>query len=271
MAERLEGARREISVLPAISARYDRYQCVELDLESQVPMLLTHLLHGTRRRHNGLPPPRGTGTHVRAAPEFQVLKIEKIFNPRLQTDYQVLLDNIRGKHGSVPVAAVAPVPEDGTSQHYRECQIVNCSRWNERFLFHGAPADKIEAICTGGLDHRRAGSHMGALFGMGTYLAEDSSKADIYAKPDGGTKQDSVSCMLVCRACLGNTSYARKPLGGNCMMPPDDGDSVTALRVDEGGCLAHREYIVYDCAQAVLEYRIFYHHVAGCMCSICVL
>ena len=81
-----------------------------------------------------------------------------------------------------------------------------------------------------GLDHRRAGTHMGDLFGMGTYLAEDSSKSDIYAKPDA----HGIKCMLVCRVCLGETYYTRQPPG--ISMPPDDRcDSVTALRLDEGG------------------------------------
>ena len=78
-----------MSVLPASSARYDKYQIVNLDLEQPVAQLLMQLVHGTRRRHRGLPPPQGTGTHVRPAPSYKVLKIERILNPRLQTDYQV--------------------------------------------------------------------------------------------------------------------------------------------------------------------------------------
>jgi hypothetical protein len=53
-------------------------------------------------------------------------------------------------------------------------------------------------------------------------------------------------------------------------MPPDDRDSVTALRLDEGGCVDHREYVVYERGQAIPEYRIYYHHARGCRCSICV-
>ena len=224
------------------------------------------LLHGTRRCHKGQAPPLGTGTHVREAPSYHVLKIERIYNPRLQADYQAMLDNLRGSHGNAPVADVAQIPEDDVpARDIKAEQTINGSRWNERFLFHGAPADKIEKICTGGLDHRRAGTHMGDLFGMGTYLAEDSSKSDIYAKPDA----HGIKCILVCRACLGNTGYTNQPMRG-IMKPPDGYDSITALRQDEGGCVDHREYIVYDRAQAVPEYRIYYTHAIGCQCSICV-
>ena len=265
LSERMGGAWREMSVLPASSARYDKYQVVDISLEQPVAQLLMHLLHGTRRRHRGLPPPHGTGTHVRAAPSYNVLKIERIINPRLQTDYQVQLDNIRGKHGNRPVTPLAPLPEDDIPI-VKGYQAVSGSRWSERFLFHGAPYDKIDAICEGGLDHRRAGTHMGDLFGMGTYLAEDSSKSDIYAKPDTG---GCVKCMLVCRACLGETYYTRRQLSG-ISMPPDGYDSITALRQDEGGCVDHREYVLYERGQALPEYRIYYTHAIGCQCSICV-
>ena len=274
--ERARGAWREISVLPAVSARYDRYHCVDCALGQPVAHFLMDLLHGTRRRHRGLAPPDGTGEHVRPAPSFHVLKIERIFNPRLMNDYQVQLDNIRGKHGNRPVTGIQPIPLRGAAGAgpFAHCddepiikryQEVNGSEWNERYLFHGAPADKIEKICQGGLDYRRAGTHMGDLFGMGTYLAEDSSKSDIYAKPDA----HGIKCMLVCRVCLGETWYTREPLR-RISMPPDDRDSVTALRLDEGGCVDHREYVVYERGQAIPEYRIYYHHARGCRCSICV-
>ena len=267
LSERMGGAWREMSVLPASSARYDQYQVVDLDLEQPVAELLMHLLHGTRRRHRGLPPPQGTGTHVRPAPSYKVLKIERILNPRLQTDYQVQLDNIRGKHGNRPVTALAPLPGDDYIPIVKGYQAVSGSCWSERFLFHGAPFDSIDAICEGGLDYRRAGAHMGALFGMGTYLAEDSSKSDIYARPDAAS---GVKCMLVCRACLGETYYTRQQLQGISMPPDHQCDSVTALRRDEGGCVDHREYVLYERGQALPEYRIYYRHEHGCQCSICV-
>ena len=107
--------------------------------------------------------------------------------------------------------------------------------------------------------------HGGKAFGYGTYLAEDSSKSDFYATP-GAT---GLSCILVCRACLGKTHYATDFMP-DITMPPDGKDSITALRRDEGGvAVDHREYIVYDRAQAVPEYRIWYRHAAGCECSKC--
>jgi hypothetical protein len=261
----LDGAWREISILPAVT-QYDRYSCVALDLADPVAELLGAMLCGTVRAHRGLPPARGgTGTHVRRAPEFEIVAIERICNLRLRTQYVALRDSIRGKHDNQAVPQLFEVTDFGDVE-FKHFQSINNSLFNERFLFHGAPMERVEEICKGGLDHRRAGTNAGALFGIGTYLAEDASKSDIYAKPDSS----GLRCILVCRTCLGNTCYMNGP-DQSLTMPPKNGDSVTALRQDEGGCLEHREYIVYDRAQAVPEFRVFYRHAARCQCCKCVL
>ena len=65
---------------------------------------------------------------------------------------------------------------------------------------------------------------------MAPISRKDSSKSDFYATP-GAT---GLSCILVCRACLGKTHYARDFMP-DITMPPDGKDSITALRRDEGG------------------------------------
>ena len=272
LAARLVAGWMQSSVLPAYSARYDRYQCVALDLEDDpTAAFIASMMHGTRRSHRGLLPSQGgTGIHWRSPPEFEIVSIERIVNPRLQADYLSFRDNIRGKHSNVPVDRLVTAPSDEDNAFSKGHQRVDGTQWNERFLFHGAPYSSIEKICRAGLDHRRGGTNAGRLFGVGTYLAEDSSKSDIYAGGNPDDDDERRCCMLVCRACLGETSYLSHS-APNLSMPPNDADSVTALRSDETGCLDHREYVVYERAQAVPEYRIFYAHAAGCECSRCVL
>ena len=55
---------------------------------------------------------------------------------------------------------------------------------NEAILFHGIPVDIVDRLLLQGLDPRRAGSNAGKMFGSGIYLADLSSKSDIYTTPN---------------------------------------------------------------------------------------
>jgi hypothetical protein len=55
---------------------------------------------------------------------------------------------------------------------------------NEAFLMHGTGVDVVLEIISKGFNERFAGSAAGAVFGQGTYLAEDAGKCDQYTKMD---------------------------------------------------------------------------------------
>jgi hypothetical protein len=148
--------------------------------------------------------------------------------------------------------------------------MVHGSRLNEYFLYHGAPHDIIDSICRGGFDPRRGGTNAGKMFGVGSYFAENASKSDRYAEPNG----DNEHCMVVARVCLGAT-HMTKDACWDFTMPPDrsDGngplDSVTAEKRTAGGQVDHREYMTYNKAQALPEYCIWYVHESTCQCVRC--
>ena len=49
---------------------------------------------------------------------------------------------------------------------------------NEVLLLHGIPRSKLLTVLANGLNERFSGTHAGAAFGNGAYLAEDLGKAD---------------------------------------------------------------------------------------------
>ena len=107
-------------------------------------------------------------------------------------------------------------------------------------------------------------------FGHGVYLASNSSKSDIYTTENGQGER----CILVVRACLGEVYQAKSPMR-QALMPPERPDgrgalnSVAALRTDQGGCVEHSEYIVYQSSQCLPEYAIWYKHASACRCTHC--
>jgi len=55
---------------------------------------------------------------------------------------------------------------------------------NEAFLMHGTGAHVVLEIISKGMNERFAGAAAGALFGHGSYLAEDAGKCDQYTMMD---------------------------------------------------------------------------------------
>ena len=144
-------------------------------------------------------------------------------------------------------------------------------------------------ICAGGFDPRRGGRNMGKMFGVGTYFAHNSSKADIYSQPEQEpalTYTDGLQCVFLARVCLGEPFYATRksvtPAAMSAlMMPPDRADQ--AVPCDsvvgevqggqppgEEGYVMFREYVIYHTNQAIPEYLIYYKHKDSCRCSKCV-
>ncbi|CAK9116100.1 unnamed protein product, partial [Durusdinium trenchii] len=139
---------------------------------------------------------------------------------------------------------------------------------NEVLLFHGSPNGKINGILNGGFDPRYAGLGTGAMFGQGSYFAHNASKCFRYAGDSttdpGGLRQS----VLVVRALLGNPHY-QQHMCPDRRMPPANTHSVVALTKAEGGCVDHREYVLYEKAAILPLYLIEFQHLPDCGCLMC--
>ena len=106
------------------------------------------------------------------------------------------------------------------------------------------------------------------MFGVGTYLATNSSKSDIYTEPNAAGER----CILVVRACLGKP-YRAKEYNRQLLKPPDRPDgrgpfsSVMGLTKDQEGVLEHPEFVIYDRWQSLPQYAIWYKHESACKCT----
>ena len=197
---------------------------------------------------------------------MQIDRIECIQTPRLQEKYLAELQDITG----VCAGKVSDSLEDVDALRVQSFTGLDI---NEFLLFHGAPSSLIERLCSQGLDIRYAGDHFGRMFGYGLYFASNSSKSDIYTKPDLPGRP-GMRCILVTRVCLGEP-YRAAHSDQLMRKPPDRADetgplsSVVGLTEAEGGELAHREYIVYKEGQTLPQYAVWYRHERGCQCTHC--
>ena len=202
------------------------------------------------------------------APRLTVTRIEKVKSPRLQEKYLAEVQDIAGLCNNAGRRGVANALEG--SIRAPRVQSFEGIGLNEAMLFHGLPHSVVDRVVENGLDPRNAGSNAGAMFGNGTYLADLSSKSDIYTTPNANGER----CMLLVRACLGEVHQATRA-NRVMMRPPErpDGrgplDSVLALTQTEGGVVEHREYVVYKEAQLLPQFVIWYKHEPGCACTHC--
>ena len=145
---------------------------------------------------------------------------------------------------------------------------------NEALLYHGADSQNIAQILERGPNPGYAGTNAGSLFGLGNYFALNSSKADIYTKPSRRYRSGA-RCVLVCRVLLGEPYRTVAPCQ-TIRKPPDDPlrhlSSVVALTLKASpirGCVMYPEFVVFERAQCLPQYAIWYEHAAGCRCTHC--
>ena len=267
-------AEAEISRLPT----YDRYSLTQRRELAQSSAVYEHLVsefHRTATQHRG--PLPGQDQPVRSAPQFEVVRVEEFHNPRSQEGYKMELQDLTGRCQR-RVSPLVPVPDA------QNVQTVAGRQMNEFMMYHGAASRKIERLFQQGLDPRYSGSNGGKMFGLGTYLATNSSKADIYTEPNAAGER----CVLVVRATLGEAYYENyhTPAGvtpeahrSHIMsrrLPPERADnrgplsSIVGVTRQNGGAVEHPEFIVFDRRQCLAQYAVWYRHAPGCFCTHCV-
>ncbi|CAK9025780.1 unnamed protein product [Durusdinium trenchii] len=139
---------------------------------------------------------------------------------------------------------------------------------NEVLLFHGSPSAKINGILANGFDPRYAGEGTGAMFGQGTYFAHNASKCFRYGDDDAAETGGLRQTVLLVRALLG-APYYQDYMSPDQRMPPANSDSVVVLTRAEGGCVDHREYVLYEGASCLPVYLIDFEHLPACGCLMC--
>jgi serine/threonine protein kinase len=225
----------------------------------------------------------------------------RLENPVLWEKYMVnvqgvMLDMKRIQQGGVTAAGGAPPLTRGAADalpgHTR-------ADVNEAFLMHGTSAGVLFNILSTGLNERFAGTAAGAVYGEGSYLAEDAGKNDQYTKVDSQYDGSSelhkrlyahgarhhpgkVFYILVCRVALGH--HVRTKQAGRDATSTDTGRRVFPISFREldtvagisppvhhhslladnlDGGARYREYIVFHSEYIYPEYLLAYHRYEG--------
>jgi len=258
----VEAVKAQMRALPNYSL-YCRTQRVTLAEHDPVRRYLVGHFLGTAVGHRCQ-----YSDDVRRAPRFDVVRVEQLRNPRLQDLYVAGLQQMAGLQRQA-----TPMQLDAL-----QVQTFGSCNQNEFLLYHGAPSDTCEHLALQGLDPRYAGCHRGKMFGVGTYLASNSSKSDLYTKPNAAGER----CVLVVRAALGEAhvekleTVERAREVRRWLMPPQRADgkgplsSVVAATRAQGGAVDHPEFVVYDGNQTLPQFAIWYRHSPDCFCTHCV-
>ena len=266
---------RTLRPLPQYT-RYSRVNSRDLASHDDTFKYLAQRFHESVTQHRG---PFLHQAQKHEAPQYDVLRIEKLSNPRLRDAYLTELQDQMGLCNQ----RVTTIPDShfGDQKPFH-VQSTDDGDMNELLLYHGCDAALFARLTHQGLDPRYAGSNVGKLFGYGTYLACHSSKSDIYTKPLVDGEHADERCMLVVRACLGEPHYVSRPYDLvqnppiNWRMPPERPDrrgplsSVVGVTTANGGQLDHPEFIVYDKRQTLPQFAIWYKHKPACFCTHCV-
>ncbi|CAE8581314.1 unnamed protein product [Polarella glacialis] len=251
-----------IANLPRLS--YYLEYCVE-DIPSEAPQaqLLSQFVASTTAQHRR----QLRSSEFCKEAQLEVLGVRAVCNPRLQKLYMAKLEHLEGKRrqGCSPILPF---------QHLKLPLGTGEADLNEHLFFHGAPIAVVDKICKAGFNPCRAGEATGAIFGTASYFALNSSKADDYTEDRGQPlPKQAKRTLIIARVLLGESHRATGPKQ-DARRPPDgaDGlelDSVWAEDRVNGGCVDHREVMVYSEAQALPIALVDYMHKDSCCCAGC--
>lgn len=252
----------QVARLP-ISLFYSEYEVNMVPQYSPFAEALSGLMVETVVRHRE----HYRSYDYRPAPQLEVIVVRSVQNRRLLHMYVAKRDQLqffRGHNcGDIPCFSHLKLP---VGQHDVDL--------NEHLMFHGALPEALESICQGGFNPRRSGKTTRNLFGLATYFAANSSKADDYTEQRANPLQKGARrTMIIARVALGKAYRTTNPMP-DVQRPPngDDGlefDSVWADTSANGGCVDHVEAMVYDGGQALPVALIDYQHASSCPCAFC--
>lgn len=207
------------------------------------------------------------------APVLSVVSVQEIVNSKLVNRYIAALDDIQQKRqpeGCRSIPQLANLKLSSMARCAGEADL------NEHFAFHGCTTEvRKTQIFMEGFDPQRGGEGAGRLFGVASYFAANISKADIYtdelgALPSSRAPRNSPRQVILARLCLGKSFRTLTP-HRDWHRAPDGYDSVWADCLSEGGCVDHREMMVYKEQQALPLFLVTYVHECPqeCLCAEC--
>ncbi|CAE7402136.1 Tnks [Symbiodinium sp. KB8] len=210
-------------------------------------------------------------------PKVVVTRLVEVKNPVRQTLYEAGLHEVLQRNPK----GCSPIPDiTAFSCH---CAQFGSMDLNEFLLFHGCPLHTCEQIASRGFDPQRGGEAVGAMFGKGTYFAQNASKSDFYttcsecsrdAAHGDCSHPHGERCLVLARVLLGQSKpVTTEKLKGITRAPErQDGepyDSITALTKEHGGRVDHMEFVIFKEQMALPQYLIYYRHAEDCWCHNC--
>jgi hypothetical protein len=224
----------------------------EPDRKDVVSKLLKNLSH-KGLRFNGMQSKCAVFQNMR------VLSVNSVHNPLLWSKYENRKQEIQKTHARLGIHA-APVYVDDLSALLGDPNDLKLDgSLNEVFLAHGCSQGAADSILQEGFDIRFSNTNGGSLYGQGMYFATEICKCHQYT----GAKQLGVfGHIIIARVVLGDACRLQDKYDGK--VPPQRSDGKNRFdsnAVDPTGSLrgqAHREYVIFDGAQAYPEMLITY-------------
>ena len=261
-----DSERLQMSVLPRAS-RYMEFRLKDLLADSSEFRFVTRLVEDSVDSHRvfwGQP-------DFAPAPRLRTLSVEKILNIDLLEQYQNGLSMLEGKRRVEGCGTVGELSD--WKVHPQACG-GHATDLNEHFGLHGATEEAVQKICRFGFDPQRAGEGAGRFFGAASYFAVNASKSDIYTDQlSAGNRypRSAPRKLIVARLSLGKCARVDE-CRQSSLRAPENHDSAWAAKRSEGGCLDHREVMIYNHQHALPLFVVTYKHEcpSDALCAECI-
>ena len=257
---------------------------IQLTKDDPMFLFIESRVLGSLHRHR----PRATPAQPKPTfcpkPELEIIKIATITCPLeretiFRAQRAMVLSTQKQGCSEIPGLDAVRIPKK---------QCAKTKTINECFLFHGLKESSLQAVINHGFRPRNGDGLNGQLFGHGTYFADRASKADRYSTVYSTSTARPEQVMLYVRVILGETHVVdstnyHAATAQHWFQPPyrkqklfghgQPADSVTVpfnAQWHAAGGLDHPEYVVYEPAQCLPEFIIYYRHRPTCQCAQCV-
>lgn len=262
-ADVLAMGRLQASLLHPLS-RYAEYGLHPLEGNDPAFLFVEDLVVNTVASHRH----SLASTTYAPAPKLRVVEVEKVENARLLDKYRTACTDLEGLHRH---SGCEPLHDFENLAIHPGARPLGLANINEYFGFHGAPSDVIYQICKAGFNPQLGGTSAGRLFGAATYFASNSSKCDGYTEVRSFPRRRRAERKMVVSLLAMGKSFRVMQSCMDRLCPPDGFQSLWAECREHGGCVDHKEMMIYKEQQALPLFVVTYVHdcPADALCAEC--
>lgn len=209
----------------------------------------------------------GKSSRCHAFQQMKVVSVHSLHNPQRWSKYTTCKEELRQKHHKAGIN-VKPLPIHALDDLIEGVELDKSL--NEVLLAHGCSPTAAAGILEEGFDMRYTTTNGGDLYGQGLYLADELCKSHQYTNccmyvPRCTCPPSRLRHIIIARVAMGDPCFLKTEYQGRLPQFRDPKDTAKGRydshAVDPASSVrgqAHREYVIFDGAQAYAEMLVTY-------------